>query len=484
MELSFEINTIATVGADVARKAARRKRNSAVKVPEPVKQQKFNNGASFTAKSPPRCSRESVALKEEIETFEQQTLEDNSVLRRKASARPKHKLRGSIKEEGPSEQRKLGDASPLSSSTQSNTRVSKEQIETSDERAHEHGSIIPTTSSSEAQLTSSSEAQLTSSSQAQLTSSSQAQLESLSTVESQVPSEEQKPTDNSPLSTSSLPKTPTLTEEAKTPQEQALQHGPSLQAKRTRLITIEELMPRKQRKLNDGSALRISLPPKSSTLTEEGSSSQASKRTHLSTIEDELPRKQRKLDNGSALSTSSQSDRSSTPAEAPRNKGGRPRSEKQFPPQKELRVRTILRTNRPVTADIPFEIWESILGNCPLECLLKAVNIPYFSHILLRNENTWKLARVHQFGHDMPAPPPGISEYKYANLLVGSGCHGCGDKMTRKVYWGFVRRWCDSCLKKNVLPVCISFKVVRNILTSKLAQEKNLPGSVCIQRCG
>ena len=476
MELSFEINTIATVGADVARKAARRKRNATVKDPEPVKQQKFNNGAPFTAKSPPRCSRESVALKEEIETLEQQTLEDNSVLKKKASARPKHKLRGSIKEEGPSEQRKLGDASPPNSSTQPNTRVLNEERATSDERAHEHSSIIPTASSS------------------------QAEPQPLSAVESQVPSKEQKPTDNSSLTTSSLPKTSTLTEEAKTSEEQALQHGPSLQAKRTRLITIEELMPRKQRKLNDGSALRISSPPKSSTLTEEGSSSQATKRTHLSTIEDDLPRKQQKLDNGSALSTLSQSDsplnssahatsfnsvsRSSTPAEANRRKGGRPRSDKQFPRQKELRVRTKLRTNRPVKNDVPFEIWESILGKCPLEFLLKAVNIPHFSHILLRNENTWKAARVHQFGHDMPDPPPGISEYKYANLLVGSGCHGCGDKLTRKVYWGFVRRWCDSCLKKNVLQVCISFNVVRNMLTSKFAQEKNLPGSLCIQRCG
>ena len=515
MELSFEINTIATVGADVARKAARRKRNSTVKDPEPIKQRKFNNGAPFIAKSAPQCSRESVALNEEIAAVEQPPLEDISVLRKKASARPKHKLRGSIKEELPSEQRKLGDESPLSSSTQPKAPVSKEAIETPDERAHEHGPIIPTTppseaqlisssqaqptsssepqltsssqaqltsssqgpltSSSQPQLTSSSEPQLTSSSQAQLASSSEAQLASSSQaqltyssqvpVECQVPSEEQKPTDDSPLSTSPLPKTPTLTEEAKTCQERALQHGPSLQAKRKHLITIEELMPRKQRKLNDGSALRISSPPKSFTLTEEGFSTKSTKRTHLSTIDDDLPRKQQKLDNGVALSTSSQSDRGSTPAEAPRNKGGRPRSEKQPPPRKELRVRTVLRTNRPVTTDIPFEMWQSILAKCPLECLLKAVHVPYFSNILLRNENTWKAARAHQFGHDVPAPPPGISEYKYANLLVGSGCHGCGDKHTRKVSWGFVRRWCDSCLKKNVLPVCRSFNVIRNMLT-------------------
>ena len=203
-----------------------------------------------------------------------------------------------------------------------------------------------------------------------------------------------------------------------------------------------------------------------------------------------MPRKQRKLDNGSALSASAQSDtslhspadvtsevsasRSSTPAEANPRKGGRPRADKQFPRQKELRVRTKLRTNRPVKNEIPFEVWQSILEFCPLEFLLKAVNIAYFKDILLRNDSVWKAARLNQFGHDMPDPPPGISEYKYANLLAGSGCHGCDDKLTRRVYWGFVRRWCDNCLKKNVAQVCISFDMVRNMLTYKFAQAKNL----------
>ena len=511
MEFSFEINTIATVGAEVARKASKRKRDSAVKDPGAIKQQKFNNGLPFTANSPSRCDRERVALNDEVETSEQQTPEHDTILTTTSSPRPKRKPLSTVKDQVPSGQQKLDDRSPLSSSTQSKNSVLIEEVETSDRRAPRHSSILTTTSSS------------------------QPERKPLSTVEGQVSSKQQKPNDNSLPSTSSQPKTSTLIEEATTSEQQAPKHGSLSQAKRTHLITIEDLKPRKQRKLNGGSPLSISSQPKFSTLTDaktaeqqapkHGSSSQA-KRTRLITIEDQMPRKQRKLNDGTPLSTSSQSDssfyfladvalsnpssrspfssartsdvstpsnvtlsnstsrRSSTPAEANPRKGGRPRADKQYPSQKQLRVRTKLRTNRPVKNKVPFEIWQSILEFCPSEFLLKAVNIAYFKEVLLRNENSWKVARLRQFGHDMPDPPPGISEHKYANLLTGSGCHGCGDKRTRRVYWGFVRRWCDNCLGKNVAQVCISFDVVRNMLTYKFAQDQNLGNGICNEMCG
>lgn len=496
MEFSFEINTIATVEAQVARKAAKRKRNSTVKDPEPVKQKKFNNGAPFTATSPSRCSRELVALNEEVETSEQQTPKRDSILTTTPSTRAKYKRLSTVNEQGPSEQQKLDDVSPPSSSIQSENRVLTEEAEAFAQRVPKHSSIFGTTSSS------------------------QAECDPVSTVEAQVPSEQQELNDSSLPSTSSPPKTSTSIEEAKPSEQQAPDKGSSSQAKRARQITIEDQMPRKRRKLDHDYSLSVSSQPKSSTLPEEAKtseqqastnfSSSEAKRTRLTTIEDKLPSKQRKLNDGSSLSTSSQFDsalhsvadvplsnpssrspllsrkrsgistpahvdssnsasRSSTPAEANTKKGGRPRVDKQFPRQKELLVRTKLRTNRPVKNEIPIEVWRSILEFCPLEFLLKAVNIAHFKDILLRNEHVWKAARINQFGHDMPDPPPGISEHKYANLLVGSGCHGCGDKRTRRVYWGFVRRWCDDCLSKNVFKVCISFDVVRNMLTYKFA---------------
>ena len=292
-----------------------------------------------------------------------------------------------------------------------------------------------------------------------------------------MPPKRRKLDHDSPLSISSQPKSSTLPEEAKTSEQQASKHYSSSEAKRTREITIEDELPSKQRKLNDGSSLSTASQSASSlhSLADVPLSNPSSRSTFSS-------RKTSGISTPADVTSSNSTSRSATPAEANPRKGGRPRADKQFPRQKELRVRTKLRTNRPVKNEIPFEVWQSILENCPLEFLLKAVNIAYFKDILLRNENVWKAARLNQFGHDMPDPPPGISEHKYANLLTSSGCHGCGDKLTRRVYWGFVRRWCDNCLSKNVAQVCISFDVVRNMLTYKFSQGQNLRNELFVQR--
>ncbi len=306
MEFSFEVNTIATVGAEVARKATKRKRNSTTKDPGPVKQQKFNNGLPFTANSPSQCNRERTALMEE-EILEQQAPKHGSVYMTASSLQAKRKRLSTAEDQVPSKQQKLNGGSPLSTSSQSNSSL------------HFLADVALS-----------------------------------------------NPTSRSPLSSN----------------------------------------------------------------TTSGASTPA------------------------GVASSSSTSRSSTPIQAKRRKGGRPRANKQFPRQKQLRVRTKLRTNRPVKNNIPCEIWQSILEFSPLEFLLKAVTIDYFKEILRRNENSWKVARLRQFGHDMPDPPPGTSEPEYAELLTGSGCQGCSDKLTRRAYWGFQKRWCDTCLAENVAPVC------------------------------
>ena len=307
MEFSFEVNTIATVGAEVARKATKRKRNSTSKDLGPLKQQKFNNGLPFTATSPSQCNRERTALMEEDEILEHQASKHGSVFTTTSSLQEKRKCPSTVEDRVPSKQQKLNNGSPLSTSSQSDSS-----------------------------------------------------LHFLADVAL-----------SNPTSRSSF-----------------------------------------------------------SSNTTSGASTPA--------------------DVASSTSTS----RSSTPARAERRKGGRPRTDKQFPRQKQLRVRTKLRINRPVKNKIPCEIWQSIFEFCPSEFLLKAVTIDYFKEILRRNENSWKVARLRQFGHDMPDPPPGTSELEYAELLTGSGCQGCGDKLTRRAYWGFQKRWCDICLVENVAPVC------------------------------
>ena len=114
---------------------------------------------------------------------------------------------------------------------------------------------------------------------------------------------------------------------------------------------------------------------------------------------------------------------------------------------------TRLRTNRPVAAEIPFDVWELVLSYCPLDYLFKACLIDKKFRHGLSYDSAWRNTRIMNYGPDMPGPPGGLSEMQYANLLVGQGCMSCGDKKTRKTYWAFLRRWCNKCLKEKVILV-------------------------------
>ena len=134
------------------------------------------------------------------------------------------------------------------------------------------------------------------------------------------------------------------------------------------------------------------------------------------------------------------------------NVGGRPRG-KAGSKTNEQKGPTRLRTNRPVIAEIPIDVWGLVLPYCPLEFLFKARHISKDFEYRLSYESTWRNTRIKNYGPSMPGPPIGLSETQYANLLVGQGCMSCGDKKTRKTYWAFLRRWCSKCLKDKVIMV-------------------------------
>ncbi|KAI4217724.1 MAG: hypothetical protein LQ351_000320 [Letrouitia transgressa] len=136
----------------------------------------------------------------------------------------------------------------------------------------------------------------------------------------------------------------------------------------------------------------------------------------------------------------------------PRNKGGRPPKQKVDKP-KELSSLPTLRSNKQVKAEIPLDIWDHVFRFSPLAFLTRARTISRGFRRRLAYEATWRAARMYNYGPDHPPPPPGLTEQQYADLLVGTGCQnrGCNDKKARKTYWAFQRRWCDSCLKKNVI---------------------------------
>lgn len=61
--------------------------------------------------------------------------------------------------------------------------------------------------------------------------------------------------------------------------------------------------------------------------------------------------------------------------------------------------------------------------------------------------------RKENFGSDMPAPPEGISEQQYNDLLGGKkGClnQGCNDKKAIRTHWSWYKRWCWDCWKSKI----------------------------------
>ncbi|KAL8820518.1 MAG: hypothetical protein Q9223_001288, partial [Gallowayella weberi] len=132
---------------------------------------------------------------------------------------------------------------------------------------------------------------------------------------------------------------------------------------------------------------------------------------------------------------------------------------------KPKKVLKTFRANMPVKTGIPDDIWCTIIENGHLQVAFTMKDVAKrFRGLLLDRSAMWKTARLNTFGHDQPDPPPGLSEWQYADLLVGIGCQskGCKDKKTRKVYWAFQRRWCNTCLKRNVIMESSCRPVIKN----------------------
>ncbi|KAG8533208.1 uncharacterized protein KY384_001991 [Bacidia gigantensis] len=116
---------------------------------------------------------------------------------------------------------------------------------------------------------------------------------------------------------------------------------------------------------------------------------------------------------------------------------------------------TRLRKDKPVRTGLVTDVWEIILDFCPLEKLLKLRGLSPTFHSVLSGDKVWRASRLNQFGSDHPPPPNGLAEWQYANLLIGTGCHGagCKEKNTRRTYWAFQRRWCEKCCHNNIKKV-------------------------------
>ena len=140
-----------------------------------------------------------------------------------------------------------------------------------------------------------------------------------------------------------------------------------------------------------------------------------------------------------------------------KNRGGRPKRETPIPPR-QPKGALRLRVSNPVKAFLPPEIWKLILEQSSPALLLRAraLSRSFYNVLTYGSEqSTWTAARKLTYGDHHPDPPAGVDEIQYADLLEGHGCQSCKNVKTRKTYWAFLRRWCESCLNERVVPVSV-----------------------------
>lgn len=111
----------------------------------------------------------------------------------------------------------------------------------------------------------------------------------------------------------------------------------------------------------------------------------------------------------------------------------------------------ILTCRKPVSAFVPIDAWAQIFRRSDLKFLLQAQLVCKDFRDILSAQSMWRDARLYNYGAAIPGCPTGLNEKQYANLLVGRGCQvkPCTQKLTKKVYWAFMLRMCESCFKDS-----------------------------------
>lgn len=162
------------------------------------------------------------------------------------------------------------------------------------------------------------------------------------------------------------------------------------------------------------------------------------------------------------------------PGPKPKNKGGRPRTA-HLKEKKPPKGRTILKKSKPLFGgkrQVPQDAWNLIFERCSPEFLLSARKVSQDFRHALNMEHVWRNGRLNTFGVEHPPCPSTLNEMQYADLLFGLGCQarGCPNKMARKTYWAYQRRWCDNCLHQQVMEVSHTY----SHSTSKQASADHL----------
>lgn len=112
-------------------------------------------------------------------------------------------------------------------------------------------------------------------------------------------------------------------------------------------------------------------------------------------------------------------------------------------------LQTRLNVLRPVknSHEVIQDAWRLILGQTSPDFLLEARTVCKEWNYLLKEDSIWMQARIEKYGEHAPGPPKGVSERRFADLLVGKGCQNrtCPRRNTIKVFWAFRTRMCEDC---------------------------------------
>ena len=132
-------------------------------------------------------------------------------------------------------------------------------------------------------------------------------------------------------------------------------------------------------------------------------------------------------------------------------------------------LQTRLNVMRPVknAHEVIQDAWRLILEQTSPEFLLEARTVCKEWNFLLQEDSIWKRARIEKYGEDAPGPPRGVSERKFADLLVGKGCQNsaCPKRNTIKVFWAFRTRMCEDCSKERTVKEENAAKVYGPLVT-------------------
>lgn len=157
----------------------------------------------------------------------------------------------------------------------------------------------------------------------------------------------------------------------------------------------------------------------------------------------------RQIEDGSLIEPKATKKRKAVPAEKP---------------IKRAKVCTRLGAKRPVKTFVPIDIWLQIFRFVEPKQLFEMRTVcQEFYNCLKNKQMPWRECRIAFFGKSIPPPPdglkPGREEQMYMDLLAGhtQSCMSCGtveeNRKARKVYWAFLRRWCESCFKEKTVNV-------------------------------